>query len=50
MWDQLRPAEKTRLIHLLVQSIEYDEEAGEISITYYPGALENITNQEVANA
>ena len=23
MWDQLRPAEKTRLIHLLVQCIEY---------------------------
>ena len=50
MWDQLRPAEKARVVHLLVQSIEYDGETEEISITYYPGVLESIANQEAANA
>ena len=46
MWQQLRPAEKTRLIHLLVQAIEYDGEAEEIGITYHPGVLQ----EEVAHA
>jgi len=50
MWEQLRPAEKTRLIHLLVQCIEYDGAAEEISITYLPGGLQSIAETEVAHA
>jgi site-specific DNA recombinase len=50
MWDQLRPAEKTRLVHLLVQCIEYDGEAEEISITYHPGGLTQFAASETANA
>ena len=44
--QRIRPAEKARLIHLLVQQIEYDGEAEEIGITYHPGVLE----EEVAHA
>ena len=50
MWDKLRPAEKARLIHLLVQCIEYDGENGQISITYYPGGLKEFAEKEAAHA
>ena len=45
MWDQLRPAERARLVHLLVQCIEYDGQAEEIGITYHPGALRDTASQ-----
>ena len=50
MWDQLRPAEKTRLIHLLVQCIEYDGEGEQISITYHPGGLRDLAGMETIHA
>ena len=50
MWDQLRPAEKTRLIHLLVQCIEYDGEGEQISITYHPGGLRDFAETEAVHA
>jgi site-specific DNA recombinase len=50
MWDQLRPAERARVIHLLVQCIEYDGEAEEIGITYHPGGLSDLVRQEAAHA
>ena len=50
MWDKLRPAEKSRLIHLLVQCIEYDGENEEISITYHPSGLRDFTEMEAAHA
>jgi len=50
MWEQLRPVEKARLIHLLVQCIEYDGEAEEIGITYHPGGLRDIAQTEIVNA
>ncbi len=48
MWDQMRLDERARLIHLLVQSVEYDGKAGEISIVYHPGGLAAIQNREIA--
>jgi len=48
MWDRLRPAERGRLIHLLVQCIEYDGEADEIVITYHPAGLEALSEMEAA--
>ena len=50
MWDQLRPAEKTRLIHLLVQCIEYDGEGEQIFITYHPGGLKEFAEAEATHA
>jgi site-specific DNA recombinase len=48
MWDRLRPAEKGKLIHLLVQCIEYDGEGDEIAITYHPVGLETLSEVEAA--
>jgi len=46
MWDRLRPAEKGRIIHLLVQCIEYDGEADEIAVTYHPAGIEALSEME----
>jgi len=50
MWDQLRPAEKVRLVNLLVQCVEYDGESEQISITYHPGGLKDLAAAETAHA
>ncbi|HSW45696.1 MAG TPA: recombinase family protein [Phycisphaerae bacterium] len=42
MWDRLRPAERVRLVQLIVQSVEYDGANEEIAITYH-------ANQEAAS-
>ncbi len=40
MWQNLKADEKQRLIHLLIQRIEYDAENEAITITYHPGILD----------
>ena len=47
MWDRMLPDERTRLIHLLVQGVEYDGEGGEIAITYHPGGMTAMREMEV---
>ncbi|MCC7406891.1 MAG: recombinase family protein [Phycisphaeraceae bacterium] len=47
MWDRMRPDERARLIHLLVQCVEYDGEHEEISITYHPGGFDAVRQMEV---
>ena len=49
MWDRLRPSEKGRLIHLLVQCIEYDGESEEVAITYHPAGLETLAGMEATS-
>jgi len=50
MWEHLRPAEQARLIHLLVQCIEYDGANEQISITYHPGGLSDLAEMEAVHA
>lgn len=50
MWDRLRPAERARLIHLLVQCIEYDGANNEIAITYHPAGLQAFAEMEKCHA
>ena len=38
---------RMRLVHLLVQCVEYDGQAGEIAITYHPGGLAAVRKMEV---
>jgi site-specific DNA recombinase len=47
MWDRMLPDERTRLVHLLVQCVEYDGTGGEIAITYQPGGLAALRDMEV---
>ena len=50
MWDSLRAAEKARLIHLLVQCIEYDGASDQIAITYHPAGLQSLAETEICHA
>jgi len=50
MWDRLRPDERARLIHLLVQCIEYDGANDEIAITYHPAGLQAFAEMETCHA
>ncbi|MFA7235755.1 MAG: recombinase family protein [Phycisphaeraceae bacterium] len=50
MWDRLRPTERARVIHLLVQCIEYDGTNEEIAITYHPAGLQAFAEMEPCHA
>jgi len=45
VWDALSPTDKARLVHLLVDRIEYDGEAETISITFHPTGISTLTEQ-----
>ncbi len=49
MWHRLKADEKTRLVHLLVQCIEYDGANDEIAITYHPAGLKALAELETAH-
>jgi hypothetical protein len=34
VWDELYPAEKTRIINLLIERVEYHSPAGTVQITF----------------
>ncbi|MFC1476201.1 recombinase family protein [Candidatus Zixiibacteriota bacterium] len=35
VWDELYPAEKTRIVNLLIERVEYDAQAGELRIRFH---------------
>ncbi len=43
LWDCLSPTDKFRLIHLLVDRIEYDGEAEALSVTFHPTGIRSLT-------
>ncbi len=46
MWERMEPDERARLIHLLVQNVEYDGAAGAITIMYHPSGLSALRDAE----
>ncbi len=53
VWECLEPHEQIRIIELLIEQIEYDGEAGDISITFRPSGIRTLagelaTREEVA--
>jgi len=42
LWDALSPTDRARLVHLLVDRIEYDGEAEAISITFHPTGISTL--------
>lgn len=49
VWEALTPREKVRVVRLLVERVEYDGSAGQISITFHPHGIGALT-QELAGA
>ncbi|MCC6678164.1 MAG: recombinase family protein [Phycisphaerales bacterium] len=42
LWAGMAPAERARLVRLLVQRVEYDGGAGEVSITFRPAGIRSL--------
>ena len=45
LWDALPPGQKAKLIHLLVERIEYDGESESISVTFHQTGIDALTRQ-----
>jgi site-specific DNA recombinase len=46
VWDALSPRQQHDLIHLLIERIEYDGQAGEISITFHPTGIRSLAERK----
>ncbi|HEX6972486.1 MAG TPA: recombinase family protein [Limnochordia bacterium] len=45
LWETLPPAHKARLVHLMVERVEYDGEDETISLTFHPTGIRTLTEQ-----
>ena len=45
IWDQLFPAEKARILQLLIEQVTYNAQAGEVSITFRPGGVKAMARE-----
>ena len=49
LWDRLSPTHKARLIHLLVDRIEYDGDAETVAVTFHPTGIRSLTDPPQEN-
>ena len=45
LWAELFPAERGRILRLLIERVTYDGEAGEIEITFRPGGVRTLLEE-----
>jgi site-specific DNA recombinase len=45
VWESLTPREQTRVIHLLVQRVDYDGASGKVSITFHPKGIKTLADE-----
>jgi len=50
IWDVLFPAEQARIIELLVKRVEYDDEAGNLAITFHPTGIRELVDEAATEA
>ena len=46
VWQELSPAERARILHLLIEEVRYDAEAGEVAITFRPGGVRSLARED----
>ncbi len=46
VWEALTPCEQGRLLHLLIERIDYDGASGMISITFHASGIKELARQE----
>ena len=46
VWQELLPAERGRILQLLIETVSYDAEAGEVAITFRPGGVRMLAQDE----
>ena len=45
VWETLTPREQARIIHLLIERVDYDGEDGNISITFHPAGIKTLADE-----
>jgi len=45
VWETLTPREQARIIHLLIERVDYDGEDGNISITFHPTGIKTLADE-----
>ncbi len=51
LWETLSPTHRAKLVHLLVERVEYDGQSESISLTFHPTGIRTLTEQhQEANA
>ena len=45
IWDQLFPQERSRILHLLIETVAYDVRAGDVAITFRPNGVRTLTEE-----
>lgn len=45
IWEALTPQEQARLLHLLLERVDYDAAAGQLSLTFCPTGIQTLTDQ-----
>ena len=45
VWETLAPREQARVLHLLIERVDYDGENGNVSITFHPTGIRTLTQQ-----
>ncbi|MEX0653922.1 MAG: recombinase family protein [Phycisphaeraceae bacterium] len=45
LWETLPPSHRAKLVHLLVERIEYDGQSESISLTFHPTGIRTLTEQ-----
>ena len=46
VWESLTPHEQARLLHLLIERIDYDGREGLISITFHPIGIKTLVERQ----
>ena len=44
-WDALSPREQARIIHLLVERVDYDGKNGTVSVTFHPAGIKTLADE-----
>jgi site-specific DNA recombinase len=49
VWDALVPKERARVLHLLIEQVDYDGTSGKVSITFHPAGVSLLAQDVKAN-
>jgi len=50
LWESLSPREQARLLKLLISTVEYDGQAGTVSVTFRPTSIRSLVNRGMEGA
>ena len=48
VWESLTPREQHRVLHLLIERVEFDGGAGEMTVTFHPAGIRTLLEREEA--